>query len=205
MFGTFYFPTNNLIGYFTFESEDVQMRDNIDELIDDLIAREGGFVDHPADKGGPTHWGITQSVARRYGYMGQMADLPRNVAALIYKKQYWRAPAFDKVAQIAPILAEELFDTGVNMGTGTAIGFLQRALNALNRNGADYPDIAVDRTIGTDTLRALEAFLTKRGPAAEGVLTKAIDALQGAHYVRLAEARPAQEAFLYGWLTSRIG
>jgi lysozyme family protein len=109
------------------------------------------------------------------------------------------------VAQIAPILAEELFDTGVNMGTSTAIGFLQRALNALNRNGADYPDIAVDRTIGTDTLRALEEFLTKRGPSAEGVLTKAIDALQGAHYVRLAEARPAQEAFLYGWLTSRIG
>lgn len=187
------------------ESEDMAMRENIDELIDGLIAREGGFVDHPADKGGPTRWGITQSVARRHGYMGQMENLPRNVAALIYTKQYWRTPAFDKVSQIAPILAEELFDTGVNMGTSTAIGFLQRALNALNRNGADYPDIAVDRTIGTDTLRALEAFLTKRGPSAEGVLTKAIDALQGAHYVRLAEARPAQEAFLYGWLTSRIG
>jgi len=61
------------------------MRDSIDELIDELIAREGGFVDHPADKGGPTRWGITQSVAHRHGYMGQMADLPRNVAALIYK------------------------------------------------------------------------------------------------------------------------
>ncbi len=181
------------------------MRDNIDGLIDDLIAREGGFVDHPADKGGPTRWGISQAVARRHGYMGQMENLPRSVAALIYQKQYWRAPSFDQVAQIAPILAAELFDTGVNMGAGTAIGFLQRALNALNRNGADYPDIAVDRTIGPDSLRALEAFLAKRGPLAEGVLTKAIDALQGAHYVRLAEARPAQEAFLYGWIKSRIG
>lgn len=181
------------------------MRDNIDELIDDLIVREGGFVDHPADKGGPTRWGITQAIARQHGYMGRMETLPRSVAALIYKKQYWRAPAFDKVSQMAPKLAGELFDTGVNMGPRTAIRFLQRALNALNRNGADYPDIAVDRAIGPDTLRALEAFLTKRGPAAEGVLTKAIDALQGAHYVHLAEARPAQEAFLYGWLTSRIG
>jgi lysozyme family protein len=35
-------------------------------------------------------------------------------------------------------LAAELLDTGVNMGTGTATGFLQRALNALNRNGRDY-------------------------------------------------------------------
>jgi lysozyme family protein len=181
------------------------MRDNIDELIDDLIVREGGFVEHPADKGGPTRWGITQAVARRHGYMGQMENLPRSTAATIYKKQYWRTPAFDKVAQIAPKLAAELFDTGVNMGPGTAIGFLQRALNALNRNGADYRDIAIDRTIGPDTLRALEAFLAKRGPPAEGVLTKAIDALQGAHYVRLAEAHPVQEAFLYGWLTSRIG
>jgi lysozyme family protein len=188
-----------------FESEGLVMRDNIDELIDDLIAREGGFVDHPADKGGPTRWGITQAVARRHGYKGQMEELPRSVAALIYKKQYWRAPGFDQVAQSAPKLAGELFDTGVNMGTGTAIGFLQRALNALNRNGVDYPDIAVDRTIGPDTLRVLKAFLAKRGPPAEGVLTKAIDALQGAHYVRLAEARPAQEAFLYGWITSRIG
>jgi len=54
-------------------------------------------------------------------------------------------------------------------------------------------------------LGALEAFLVKRGQPAEDVLTKAIDALQGAHYVRLAEARPAQEAFLYGWINSRIG
>jgi len=37
------------------------------------------------------------------------------------------------------------------------------------------------------------------------VLLKAVEALQGAHYVRLAETRPSQEAFLYGWLANRIG
>lgn len=179
--------------------------DHIDHLIDELIAREGGFVDHPADKGGPTRWGITRAVARRHGYMDQIDKLPRSVAASIYERLYWRVPGFDQVARIAPKLASELFDTGVNMGTGTAIGFLQRALNALNRNGVDYPDIAVDRKIGPVTLRTLEALFTKRGPSAEHVLTKAIDALQGAHYVRLAETRPAQEAFLYGWLANRIG
>jgi hypothetical protein len=88
-----------------FEWEGAVMRENIDELIDDLIAREGGFVDHPADKGGPTRWGITQVVARRHGYMGQIEELPRSVAALIYEKQYWRAPGFDQVAQSAPKLA----------------------------------------------------------------------------------------------------
>ncbi|WP_411289887.1 glycoside hydrolase family 108 protein [Sphingorhabdus sp.] len=177
----------------------------IDDMIEHLIDREGGFVDHPADKGGPTIWGIAEAVARRQGYMGPMALLQRSVAVTIYKQLYWQAPGFDRLHQIAPKVAEELFDTGVNMGTATAIGSLQRALNALNRNGRDYSDITVDRKIGLITLRAVQAFLQKRGTLGEHVLTKAIDALQGAYYVRLAEARPAQEAFLYGWLTKRIG
>ena len=54
-------------------------------------------------------------------------------------------------------------------------------------------------------MRALHAFFHLRGNAGETVLLKAIEALQGAHYVRLAETRPSQEAFLYGWLANRIG
>lgn len=38
---------------------------DIDRLIDAVIAREGGFSDHPADRGGATRWGITEAVARR--------------------------------------------------------------------------------------------------------------------------------------------
>lgn len=178
---------------------------NIDHLIEEVIAREGSYVDHPDDRGGPTRWGITQAVARRHGYQGEMRRLPQSDAAAIYRKIYWVAPGFDRISEIAPNLASELFDIGVNMGTGVATGFLQRALNALNRNNRDYADIIVDRTIGSATLRALDAFLAVRGDSAELVLVKAIDALQGAHYLRLAEVRPSQEAFLYGWLANRIG
>ena len=177
----------------------------IDVLIEEVIEREGDYVDHPADRGGPTRWGITEAVARRQGYMDDMRHLPQSDAAAIYKRLYWIAPTFDKIAIMAPKLAEELFDTGINMGTGTAIGFLQRALNALNRNARDYGDLTVDRRIGPATLLALHAFFRKRGAAGENVLLKAIEALQGAHYVRLAETRPSQEAFLYGWLANRIG
>jgi lysozyme family protein len=177
----------------------------IDPLIEEVIQREGGYVDHPADRGGPTRWGIIEAVARRQGYMDDMRHLPQSDAVAIYKRLYWIAPAFDKVAEKAPKLAAELFDTGINMGTGTATGFLQRALNALNRNARDYGDLTVDRRIGPATLLALHAFFRKRGPAGEDVLLKAVEALQGAHYVRLAETRPSQEAFLYGWLANRIG
>ena len=187
------------------ESEIVMTIRNVDDLIEELIDREGGYVDHPADRGGPTCWGITQAVARRQGYMDDLRHLPQSDAAAIYKRLYWVAPGFDKVAITAARLAEELFDTGVNMGTGTATGFLQRALNALNRNGRDYGDLPVDRRVGPATLSALAAFFSIRGVSGETILLKAVEALQGAHYVRLAESRPSQEAFLYGWLANRIG
>ncbi len=179
--------------------------DNIDNLIDDVIEREGGYVNHPADRGGPTNWGITEAVARRQGYMGNMRTLPRSDAAAIYRRLYWFKPRFDAVAERAPALAAEMFDTGINMGTGTATAFLQRALNALNREATDYPDLAIDRQIGPATLAALDAFVAKRGRSGEAVLLKAVEALQGAHYLNIAEARPSQEAFVYGWLANRIG
>lgn len=178
---------------------------SIEDLIEDVIEREGGYVNHPADRGGATNWGVTEAVARRQGYAGEMRALPRSDAAAIYKRLYWHSPRFDAVAERTPKLAAEMFDTGINMGTGTATGFLQRALNALNREGRDYPDLKVDRAIGPATLSALDAVLNKRGKAAEGVLLKAVEALQGAHYLNIAEARPSQEAFVYGWLANRIG
>ena len=57
---------------------------NVDQLIDELIDREGGYVNHPADRGGPTCWGVTQQVARAYGYIGDMRALPRSTAVRIY-------------------------------------------------------------------------------------------------------------------------
>lgn len=173
-------------------------------LIDDVIDREGGYVDHPADRGGPTRYGITQAVARAEGYAGPIRDLPRPLTARIYRARYWQAPNFAAVAIHAPALAAELFDTGVNMGPTVAATFLQRVLNALNREQRDWPDLAVDGAIGARTLHALDTLLATRGAAAEAVLVKAINALQGERYLHLAETRPANEAFLYGWLAQRV-
>lgn len=178
---------------------------DIHTLIDEVIAREGGYSDHPADRGGATNWGITRAVARDYGYVGDMRALPRATAVAIYRRLYWDQPGYAFVAEIAPSIAAELFDTGVNMGVATATGFLQRALNALNRNQRDYPDLTLDRAIGARTLSALRAFRALRGKAGEAVLLKAIEAMQGERYIALAENRPANETFLYGWLANRIG
>jgi lysozyme family protein len=181
------------------------MAQDIEALLDELIEREGGYVNHPADRGGPTRFGITEAVARAHGYGGAMAELPRDEAAAIYRRLYWLRPKFDEIAKRSTKLAAELFDTGANMGPAVAATFLQRALTALNRNGRDYPDLVPDGRIGERTLQALDAFLAIRGGSGETVLLRAIDALQGERYLRLAERRPANEAFLYGWVANRIG
>ena len=179
---------------------------DIDELLDALVAREGDFVNHPADRGGPTRFGITEAVARAHGYQGAMRALPRDEALDIYRRLYWHRPRFDAIAERSARIAAELFDTGVNMGPAVAATFLQRALTALNRNGRDYPDLVPDGRIGPRTLAALDGFLAVRGQAGgETVLLRALEALQGERYLRLAERRPANEAFLYGWLANRIG
>lgn len=180
------------------------MGDGVATLLDELLEREGGFVDHPHDRGGATNFGITEAVARSAGWAGTMRDLPRDFALRIYRRRYWTAPGYDAVAAIMPAVAAELFDTGVNMGPAVATGFLQRSLNALNRQGRDWADIAVDRSIGPATLGALRRLAGVRGPGGETVLLKALNALQGARYIELAEGRAANESFLFGWLRERV-
>ena len=67
-----------------------------------------------------TRYGITEAVARAHGYSGPMARLPRDEAAAIYRRLYWLRPRFDQVAERAPRVAAELFDTGANMGPAVA-------------------------------------------------------------------------------------
>jgi lysozyme family protein len=178
---------------------------DIETLLDKLLDREGGYVNNPADRGGATNFGITEQTARAFGFAGDMRSLPREAAKAIYRRQYWTRPGFDQVAVRYPALAAELFDTGVNMGPKTAATFLQRALNVLNRGASDYPDINVDGDVGELALHALDGFRGRRGAAGETVLLKAVECLQGARYIAIAESNPSQETFEYGWLDNRVG
>ena len=165
---------------------------------------EGDFSNDPADSGGATRWGITEAVARRWGYTGPMAELPATLAQSIAKREYWDRLRLGDIYALSPRLARELFDIGFNMGQSRAGEFLQRALNALNRQAKDYPDVKADGDIGAATLGALTAFLRLRGKDGETVLLRALNCLQGAFYITLAEARQKDERFVFGWLMQRI-
>lgn len=175
-----------------------------DEIFDDVLGKEGGYVNHPDDKGGPTKWGVTEKVARAHGYQGNMRDLTRGQALETLEADYWYGPNFDKVANLSPDIAAELCDTGVNMGPSVASKMLQRWLNVFNQKGALYPDMDIDGCIGPRTLNALRVFLSKRGRDGERVMLTALNCTQGERYLELAEKREANESFVYGWMKERV-
>ena len=172
-------------------------------IIDGILEREGSsYTNDPADSGGETKWGITSKVARANGYNGQMQDLDRETAFTIYENLYWHKVKGDDLAAMSLDLAEEVADTAVNCGPATAVRFLQLALNTLNNQGKLYTEIMEDGIMGSATLEAIKGYKNARPEMA--VLVKALDCLQGAHYIELARRREKDERFLYGWLAHRV-
>ena len=166
---------------------------------------EGGYVNDPEDSGGETNHGITEKVARANGYTGLMRDLTPQHAERIAKQEYWDVMLLDEVATISHKIADELFDTGFNTGPARAVGFLQRSLNALNRQGKDYDDMLVDGVMGPRTLKAFDKFLyTRRFSDCVTVMLRALNGLQLEFYMSLVERRAKDEHFMYGWILNRV-
>lgn len=176
----------------------------IPQLLDVIVATEGGYTNNPDDLGGPTIWGITERVARRCGYEGDMLAMTRNMAKAIYMREYVQRPGFDKVHEVNARVGGEIIDTGVNMGTAIAGVMLQRSLNALNSKGTLYPDLKVDGDIGPATVSAFRAYMAKRGQFAETAMMRALNCLQGARYIEISEGRQDNETFTFGWLLNRV-
>lgn len=175
------------------------------KIIDDLIQREGGYVDNRDDRGGATCWGITEAVARANGYMGDMRSLPRGFAEAVYTKRYINDPGFAKVLAISSLIGEEMIDTGVNMGVSHPGPWLQRILNALNQQQRTFPDLVVDGQLGAATLGALKTVIRQRGRDGEIVIARALNCQQGARYLDITENREQNESFFYGWMLNRVG
>ena len=167
--------------------------------IDNTIKMEGDYVNNPDDPGGATRYGVTERTARRNGYKGDMRDLPMDFARAVYVEEYVIDPKFHLVNNIYHKVAEELIDTGINTGPGVPSKWLQRILNALNKKGSVYRDIATDGIIGNGTISALEAYRSYRSSKGEIVLLKYLDALQGEYYISLAEKDDRYETFAFGW------
>lgn len=164
------------------------------QIISDIIAREGGYVNNPADHGGPTKYGITMPALA--DYLGQhvnsiskdqIRQLTPDRAADIYLKNYWQDPGINHLPfMLQPIL----LDTAVNQGPKTAIKLLQKALVAQG-----YPLGTADGIIGSKTIIAA----TKAAADLGGSLINSLVNFRISAYNQIVINDPSQKAFAKGW------
>lgn len=154
------------------------------DIVAAVLAREGGFVDNPADTGGPTNMGVTLAALfawrKRPVTIADLKALTRQEAAAIYQKRYIVAPGFDAISN--PAMRALVVDSGVNHGPEDAVRFMQRALGGLK----------VDGVFGPLTRAAVNAAAPLR-------LYVRTCAERMREYGRLITARPADSVFAAGW------
>jgi lysozyme family protein len=161
------------------------------QLLDEILDREGGFVDHPNDSGGPTKFGITQRTLQEWRHpvpvrREDVERLERDEAFAILRCRYLEAPGFLAIADER--LRAFVVDFGVNSGPDRATRVLQAALG-----------VTVDGVLGAKTKRALEV----RGASVD--LFRAVFAGRMQFLAWLAIERPKDRDFLNGWINRLSG
>jgi lysozyme family protein len=176
---------------------------------DKTMGHEGGYTNDPTDAGGETYKGISRvynpswkgwniiDAAKVSSADPFPKGLDKNISLQnsvkdFYKDRYWDVNRLDEFSQE---VAEELFDTGVNMGVGRAGKFVQQALNYLNRNGSLFSDLAVDGAVGPATIGAYK----KLQSGDEVILLTMLNVLQGRHYMEYMDKDPRQRKYARGW------
>tara|TARA_R100001463_G_scaffold5264_1_gene18376 strand:+ start:2526 stop:2996 length:471 start_codon:yes stop_codon:yes gene_type:complete len=146
------------------------------EIVDNVIEREGGYVNHPKDPGGETNFGI----AKRSHPKEDIKNLTKERAEEIYYDDYW-------VPSKAPFLPhniqETFFDMVVNMGQRRAVKILQEACNSKKCG------LKVDGRIGKLTIAAAKKIDPSR-----------LKVFRILYYANLIKRKPSLEAFIVGWI-----
>ncbi len=213
-----------------------------------LLRAEGGYSNDPVDPGAETIFGISRrshplwdgwplldefkatrlvipsaaKVEEDFPWTAEHDQELRERARVYYKERFWNKVAGSEIPDQG--LAEVLFDGAVNMGVFGISTSFQRALNALNRDGAAYPMTKADGDIGPDTLRTYARYLmyewsgarageddralavrvkalpTESVEKASSVVVGIIRGLRVSRYIEITERDPSLRRFLRGWL-----
>jgi lysozyme family protein len=158
---------------------------DVQEMIARIIGREGGYVNHPSDHGGPTNMGVTLDALSEYRGVGVTAadikNLTREEAEAIFYERYWVDPGFDQL-NVSSTVAEMLLDMSVHHGAFGAAKLLQKAVNVIP-----------DGQIGAITEKAVNGT---RGP----ILAAAVMGERIAKLGSIITKNPSQAVFAAGWM-----
>lgn len=159
-------------------------------IAQDIVAREGGYVNDPDDPGGATNFGVTIHTMRRLGLdltgdgavtIADVQALSRDQAVDIFVENYFHGPGIDALPEV---IQASVFDMQVNAGAN-AVKILQRLLRDMGM------DIAVDGAIGPQTIRAAHAA----AGTAPLHLADAYGIARRNYYYALADRRPASRKY----------
>lgn len=163
---------------------------NVRQIAEEIVAREGGFVDDPDDPGGATNHGVTIHTLRRLGIdvnrdsridLTDVRALTRAQAVEIYLEHYHKRPG---IAALPEALQASVFDMQVNAGAN-AVQILQRLLTDMG-----FP-CDPDGQIGPQTIRAAQMAQD----AAPSHLVDAYGIARRNYYYALADKRPASRKY----------
>ena len=164
---------------------------SLDQIIDNILKLEGGYVNNPNDHGGPTNFGVIQSeysvFLGRSASIQDVKNMKISEAREIFKKKYYLAPKIDTIADgLQPVVT----DACVLYGPKRAIIFLQEVLKD---HGAE---IDADGSIGdkTATLSKSISAILGSGILVNAYVNKRIEFCQ-----RIVARNPSQSVFLKGW------
>ena len=176
---------------------------NVREIAEEIVAREGGFVNDRDDPGGATNHGVTIGTLRRLGIdvnrdtridVADVKALTQKQALEIYLRHYYEVPG---IAALPEALQASVFDMYVNAG-GNAVKILQRLLTDMG-----FP-CDPDGALGPQTIRAAQMGYE----AAPSHLVDAYGIARRNYYYALADKRPASRKFARrkdggkgGWIT----
>ena len=174
------------------------MTSDTDRIVDGLIVAEGGYVDHPADRGGPTKYGITRKTLaawrRREATAADVRALTEAEARDIYRGAYVTGPGFDRIEDAR--LRAQVVDAAVLHGPGWAARRLQ-----------EVAGVPADGVIGPVTLRAVNSRLREARFGGRREVAARMEALGNRFaarrirkLARIVARDPTQLPFLVGWI-----
>ncbi len=176
---------------------------SVRQIAEEIVAREGGFVNDPDDPGGATKYGVTIHTMRRLGLdldgddavtEADVRRLTRDQATQIFVDHYFYGPKIDKLPLV---LHASVFDMYVNSGAN-AVKILQRLIRDMRI------EVTVDGIIGPQTIRAAH----EAAEAAPHHIADAYGIARRNYYYALADSRPTSRKYARrrdggkgGWIT----